>query len=260
MSRALPRKFTVAKKEYVSANMLRITLQQAGNSPLPNDQEGGYIKLHFVREGVLNCDISAQLLSDDTQCRPLLRTYTIRHQRPELNEVDVDFVVHETGPASMWAVNCQLHDVMYIAGPGKKKLVDLSADWFLILGDMTALPAISVNLSNLPADAKGYAVIEVMSEEDIQPLAVPADFQLIWLVNTQFSDSTTLLNKVKSLELPSGTPSIWAACEFDAVAKLRDYFYQTLNISKRNVYASSYWKRGLNEEQHREAKRAAIDN
>ena len=37
-----------------------------------------------------------------------------------------------------------------VSGPGPKKLVDMNADWFLIAGDMSALPAISVNLEKLP--------------------------------------------------------------------------------------------------------------
>jgi NADPH-dependent ferric siderophore reductase len=185
MSRALPRQFKVLNKQYITQNMLRITLQQTDDMPLPVDQDGGYIKLHFARQGVFNNDIEKQLLSNDAACRPLLRTYTIRQQRSDLNEIDVDFVVHEIGPASQWALNCVNGDVMYIAGPGKIKFVDPTADWFLIIGDMTALPAISVNLAKLPADAKGYAVIEVINENDIQTLSVPVGFELTWLVNNQ---------------------------------------------------------------------------
>ncbi len=260
MSRALPRKFKVVNKQFITQNMLRVTLQQTDNNPLPANQDGGYIKLHFPRPGVLNNDIEKQILSEDTQCRPLLRTYTICQQRSDLNEIDIDFVVHEIGPASQWALSCVTSDVMYIAGPGKIKFIDPTADWFLILGDMTALPAISANLARLPADAKGYGVVEVVSEDDIQALRVPDGFELIWLVNTQLHNTSALLHKIKNLPLLEGTPSVWSACEFDAIANLRDHFYKTLSISKRDVYASSYWKRGLNEEQHREAKRAALNN
>lgn len=257
MARTLPRKFKVKQKHFVTKNMLRVTLSQADDNPLSLDQAGGYVKLHFPRPNTLNEEIMAQLLSDTPQHRPLLRTYTIINQRYSPNEIDIDFVVHDTGPASQWAINCQAGDDMYIAGPGKKKLLNFDADWFLVAGDMTALPAITVNLALLPNDAKGYAVIEVLSEQDIQPIKVPTGFQLIWLVNPDTSNTSLLIDRVKSLPKLAGTPSVWSACEFDKIASLRHYFYQDLAVPKREVYASSYWKKGLNEDEHKIVKSAA---
>lgn len=79
-------------------------------------------------------------------------------------------VLHEdAGRASEWAKNARPGGNILIGGPGPKKLLDNTADWCLLVGDMTALPAISVNIEQLPADARGYAVIEVTDESDIQP-------------------------------------------------------------------------------------------
>ena len=92
-----------------------------------------------------------------------MRTYTVSAQRDD--EIDVDFALHEAeGPASMWARNAQAGDQVLVGGPGPKKLINNDADWFLLVGDMTALPAITVNLAQLPADARGYAVLEVTTD------------------------------------------------------------------------------------------------
>ncbi len=111
-----------------------------------------------------------------------MRTYTIRHQQTD--EIDIDFMLHEDGgPASTWAKFAEAGSSVMVGGPGPKKMIDPKAEWQLLVGDMTALPAISVNLETLPKDAKGYAVIEVVSEEDIQPLIHPEGIEIHWVVN-----------------------------------------------------------------------------
>ncbi len=47
-----------------------------------------------------------------------IRTYTVRAARPEVREVDVDFVLHgATGPASAWAEGATAGDEVVLIGP-----------------------------------------------------------------------------------------------------------------------------------------------
>ncbi|BFM48245.1 siderophore-interacting protein [Marinomonas sp. THO17] len=238
MSRMQPRNFTVIRKQLVTPNMLRVTLGGSNMDTLPADQESGYVKLIFI-----------------TDSKPIIRTYTIRQQRTD--EFDIDFMLHEDGgPASSWARNCEAGDEIMIGGPGPKKMIAESGDWFLLVGDMTALPAISVNLAQLPDNARGHAVIEVVSEEDIQPLTHPEGINLHWAVNPQpGKNETFLLDQVKNLAWLSGLPAVWTACEFSSMRLLRDYFKHEKGIAKQELYISSYWKYGSNEDQHKEVKR-----
>ncbi len=240
MPKPAPRQFDVIRKSKVTPNMLRVTLGGEGMKTFPEDQASAHVKLMFDNPG---------------QQKPIRRTYTVRAQRED--EIDIDFVMHDDGgPASRWATNCQPGDRITIGGPGPKKLVDNAADWFLIVGDMTALPAVSVNLEQLPADAHGYAVIEVLSEADIQDLAKPEHVTIHWVVNPHpGSNSNALPDVVTALDWPEGKPSVWAACEFTAMQKLRHYFRNDRGIDKREMYISSYWKLGANEEAHKSVKR-----
>ncbi|ETI57941.1 siderophore-interacting protein [Marinomonas profundimaris] len=239
MSRPQPKEFTVIKKELVTPHMLRLTLGGESVKALPDDQESSYVKLIFPNGNE----------------RPLMRTYTIRHHRKD--EIDIDFMLHEdSGPASTWAKAAQSGDTIIIGGPGPKKLIESSSDWQLLVGDMTALPAISVNLGELPYSAKGYAVIEVVSEDDIQTLKHPENIEIKWVINPYpGTDSNALLNEVKSLHWLDGNASVWAACEFNSMKALRDFFKNEKNISKENLYISSYWKLGINEDEHKIEKR-----
>ncbi|WLQ16282.1 siderophore-interacting protein [Hahella aquimaris] len=241
MSRPAPRELTLVRRQSITPNMLRVTLGGDGIANFPADQESAYVKLMFPRDG---------------EQRPLMRTYTVRAQRED--EIDIDFVIHEDGgPASTWAIQAEIGSQILIGGPGPKKLVDADADWFLVIGDMTALPAISVNLEQLPSNARGYVVIEVISEADIQPLKTPANLDVHWLINPHPGvDSNLLLNKVRDLPWLQGRPSVWCACELNSMRQLRDHFRAQEGLQKSDLYISSYWKLGVSEDEHKVLKAA----
>lgn len=240
MAKPAPRELIVSRKEKITPNMLRITLGGKGMDNFPADQESAYVKL---------------MLPAGEGERPMVRTYTIRAQRAD--EIDIDFALHEhMGPATQWAVDAKTGDAITLGGPGPQKLINPEADWFLIAGDMTALPAISVNLERLPSNAKGNAVIEVIEKGDIQDLATPEGFHIEWLINPEPGQNSGLLSDhVKNLPWPEGQPSVWAACELSSMQNLRIYFRGEKKLDKHSLYLSSYWKYGGSEDKHRVAKR-----
>ncbi|WP_252733993.1 siderophore-interacting protein [Pseudoalteromonas sp. C2R02] len=124
------------------------------------------------------------------------------------------------------------------------------ADWFLMVADMTALPALSEKIKNLPNDAKGYAIIKVIENNDIQLIEVPKNLKVIWITNEE-----SLYSKVKSLSWLDGIVSIWSACEFDAMRQLRSYYKNEKQVAHENIYISSYWKKGVSEDGHKVIKK-----
>ncbi|EOY4665671.1 MULTISPECIES: siderophore-interacting protein [Vibrio] len=244
-----PKTLVVIDTETITPNMQRITLQGEALSHFPRDCEGSYIKLLFNDMG--GADLS--ILSEDD--RPIMRTYTIRRFHPETSSIEVDFVRHVTqdlqcGFAARWAMAAQKGDTISIVGPGSISNLNTEADWFFMAADMTALPALSAKIRTLSEEAKGYAVISVMSPADIQPLHAPADMELIWLTEGQ-----ALADSVRELEWLDGNASIWCACEFDSMRALRQYFRNEKEVDRENIYISSYWKQGVSEDGHKVIKR-----
>ncbi len=252
MSKYRPYQLTVSKSQCITPNMQRITLQGDDLAEFKTDDEGSYVKLVFPVE-------ETQPSDEDTNV--IMRTYTIRKFNPYDLTLDIDFVLHgelgkNSGPASTWAAHTKLGDTIPIFGPGKVKAATLEADWFLFAGDMTALPAISCQLEQLPDDAKGYAVIEINSEQDQQSLQKPDGIDILWVINPQPDTANTVLSDaVKALSWLSGIPSIWAACEFSNMRLLRTYFKKEKQVSRDNLYISSYWKMGQSEDKHKVIKR-----
>ena len=249
MSKLVFKQVTVKSSVDLSPSILRLTLQGDELKALPTDCESGYIKLLFNEQG--STDISG---IPEGQ-RPVMRTYTIRRFDADNGEIDVDFVKHVThdshcGFAARWAMNVRIGDCISIAGPGLLDDMNADSDWYFMAADMTSLPALSVKISKLPSDAKGYAIIKVASEHDKQVLNAPTGMQVDWI-----TENTKLADAVRTYPWLDGQASVWCACEFDDMRGLRQYFRNERQVERDNIYISSYWKQGVTEDGHKVLKR-----
>jgi len=258
MSKDFPYQLLVSQSQRISPNMQRVTLKGQDLAEFPAGHEGSYVKLLFPIEGQSALPSTEEIKAG---AKVIMRTYTVRKFNLNALELDIDLVLHGeqeeiSGPASTWAAQAKPGDTMLMYGPGKIKTANLGADWFLFAGDMTALPAISCQLEQLPKNAMGYAVIEINSEQDQQPLQKPDGIDITWIINPHpNTENTVLSDAVKAIPWLSGTPSIWAACEFSNMRLLRGYFKKDQKIPREQLYISSYWKIGQSEDKHKVIKK-----
>lgn len=243
-NRPAPRIFEVTGSRLVTPNMRRITLGGPDLETFPAGKAGGYVKFN--------------LGGGEEGSKAVIRTYTIRDQRAD--GLDVDFALHgvangTAGPATDWAQGVQVGETIEAGGPGPAKPLPPGMDLYMIAGDMTALPAISVNLEALDKGARGYAVIEVQSEADRQEIDHPRGVELIWLVNPHPGKAPDLLvDRVRALPWGDGEIYAWVACEFNAMKALRRYLREERGLGPDRLYISSYWILGSTEEAHKKIK------
>lgn len=232
---------TVAERHTLTPHMLRVVLTGPSLEDFPQDQASAYVKV-------------AVPAADGTLVR---RSYTVRHHDVRQRRLTLDFLDHgDDGPASRWVRRARTGDPLAVYGPGARKLVDPHADWVLLGGDMTALPAISVNLEQLPDHAKGYAVIEVPDAADRQALNAPPGVELIWVIDPDPAPPNgKLVDTIRALEWLPGTPYPWFAGEFDGMRRMREYLRTERGLDRGNMYLSCYWKAGESDEGLKRAKR-----
>ena len=132
------------------------------------------------------------------------RSYTIRKWRPEAGEhgeMDVDFVKHGVGPATRWAYAVTPGEDIQIAGPKACATQPEGADWLLIAGDETALPAIGRWLEEMPADTRGQVFIQVDQDDHVQTIDHPEGVEITWLPrNGAEAGTTTALDDEHTIE------------------------------------------------------------
>ncbi|MFD9488572.1 siderophore-interacting protein [Streptomyces sp. NPDC059991] len=190
--------------------------------------------------------------------RAVMRSYTLREQRRDPDEVDIDFALHEDGgPACRWAGRAAPGDRVAVLGPA---VADNTAvrfrppagtDGVVLWGDETALPALSAILEWLPHGTPARVWVEVPFSGDRMPLPTVADARITWLVREEGAASA--LDAVRSEgELPGLDPYVWLAGEASTMRSLRRHFVNERQVERRNVTFVGYWRRGRSEDQLRE--------
>lgn len=248
----------VVGSRYVTPNMIRVTLTAPEAAVIPASIAGGHCKIMLPEDGQSRAAFADQFANGP---KPVTRTYTIRHARPEVCEIDIDFVAHgDEGPASAWAARAKPGDFLGFAGPGLPKLTEFNADFYLFAADMSAIPVVAAALEALPKDAEGLAVFETIGEEDRQEIDAPPGIAQHWLIQSDpHIASTTQIELIRSIPWPSGRIKTVVAGETGVVRALRLFLRGDMALDRSDVYASGYWRIGLVEDEHQKVKREEAD-
>jgi NADPH-dependent ferric siderophore reductase len=193
--------------------------------------------------------------------RSLSRTYTPRHFDAARHELTVDFVLHGEGPASSWASQAQVGQPMMIAGPGRCYTLDAEAQWLLVAGDESAIPAIATILEVVPDSLRTQVLIEVNDAADEFAIAPPrSNVDLRWLHRAQPLTGHTagapagveLGAAVATFQPPTGPGRVYVACEADAMRKIRRQLLVDGALPREWVTTRGYWKQGATDHPDRD--------
>jgi NADPH-dependent ferric siderophore reductase len=190
----------------------------------------------------------------------------VRRADPAAREIAIDVVVHgEHGAAGQWAATAEPGQPVYLMGPSGAYAPDPAADWHLLAGDESALPAISVALEALPANAIGHVFIETAEPGDEIPLTAPDGVQVDWIYRggradlvgeDRAGDHAPLIEAVKSAPWLPGQVQVFIHGEAQAVMhNLRPYIRKDREVAAKWASISGYWRRGRTEETFRQWKK-----
>ncbi|PHV11874.1 siderophore-interacting protein [Chitinimonas sp. BJB300] len=264
--RTPPRLLRVRRITQLAPQLRRVTLVGTALAGFPEGEEGSHIKLMLAREGQVE-PVLPTLGPDGpiwppADQRPISRTYTVARYDAAAGELDVDFVLHgDDGPASRWALHAKAGDAIGVAGPAGPDRHQRNADFYLLVGDPSSLAALSAVLNALPADARGYALVEVPNRDEIMPLPHPVGVELQWLSRdgAAAGASTRLLDAVRNLAWPTGRVSVTLAGESTQVVAIRDWLLHERKLPRDMLYAVPYWKDTYTEEAYHAERHRIMD-
>ncbi|GAA1907128.1 siderophore-interacting protein [Streptantibioticus ferralitis] len=250
----------VVRVERLTPHMIRVVLGGDGLDGFTAGQcTDHYIKLLFPVDGVAYpepFDIQAIRADFPRDQWPRTRTYTVRHWDAEARELSVDFVHHgDEGLAGPWAARVQPGEEVLFLGPGGGYAPDEKADWHLLAGDESALPAIAAALERMPEGAVCHAFIEVADATEEQQLNATAGARVTWLHRGSRPVGDALVAAVQALEFPSGTPHAFVHGEAHFVKELRRLLRVDRGIDRERLSISGYWRRGSDEDGWQATKR-----
>jgi len=250
----------VTRVEQLTPNMVRVVVGGAGLAGLnAGAYTDHYIKVLFPPPGVSYpepFDVASIRETMPREAWPVVRTYTIRRWLPELQEMWVDFVVHgDAGIAGPWAARARPGDPFRFQGPGGGYTPDPEADWHLLAGDESALPAIAAALEAMPAGARVRAFVEVADAAEEQKLETACDAEITWLRRAGRSNGEALVAAMRECDFPAGQVHAFVHGEAAFVKELRGHLRLDRGLPMDRLSISGYWRRGMNEDGWQSSKR-----
>lgn len=248
----------VLRTERITPHMVRIV---AGGEEIASFQPNGftdaYVKVHFRVPGVAYpepFDLAKVREELPREQWPRMRSYTVRAFDRDLGELVLDFVHHgDEGIAGPWAASAKPGDEVLISGPGGAYTPGEEADWHLLAGDESALPAIAASLEAMPAGVPAHAVILVEDAAEEQTLTTKAEARITWLHRSRGDD---LAAAVRALDWHDGVVQAFVHGEAAFVRDVRRHLLDERGMRRDLLSISGYWRAGKSDEAWREEKRA----
>lgn len=160
------RNLVVRETQRLTPHMIRITLGgeelETFHSPSPDD----HVKIF------LPTPAGAEIVRRD---------YTPRSYDTKRQELVINFVIHDGGPAAEWALGAERGDPLTVAGPRGSKMIAGDIRNWLLIGDETALPAIGRRIEEVPMGVSVTTIVTVPSPEDRQSFVSRCDLAENWL-------------------------------------------------------------------------------
>lgn len=219
------RNLTVQDKVSITPSMLRITLSGDDLADFVSLGADDHVKLFIAGE---------------------MRDYTPRRYDTQARTLTIDFAVHDAGPATRWAVEAQIGDSVEIGGPRGSAVVSPTFDWWLLIGDESALPAIGRRIEELPVGTRAVSIVAVETSQEEQRFETAAEHTAIWVHRPleKADDPAALLAALQDVVLPESEGFVWIAAEAGVARALRDAVAARGQPSQWTK-AAGYWRMGV---------------
>lgn len=224
------RTLNVLAKKHVTPGMLRIVVGGDDLADFESLSADDYIKLFVPGQ-------SGELESRD---------FTPRLFDADSRQLTIDFALHQAGPAIEWAKDVGIGDFLTIGGPRGSLLVPDDFDWWLLIGDETALPSIGRRVESLAKSTRAITLVTVTDRAEEQVFNAQADHQAFW-VHRSAHEATRpepLMKALQGIQLPPGDGYVWIAAEASVARAAKQHMINNIRHPVPWLRASGYWVKG----------------
>ncbi len=193
----------------------------------------------------LGADDHIKLFFGNGAGKPQMRDYTPRYYDTAARTLTLDFAVHEAGPATAWALEAKPGDTLEIGGPRGSSVLAPMFDWYLLIGDETALPAMGRRVEELGADVSVITLGIVPDHLDEQVWTTAATHTAHWLHRPleDAANPAPVIEALRGIELPAGNGFVWIGAEAAVARAARDHIHDR-GHPREWTKASGYWVKG----------------
>lgn len=223
------RMLTVTDRIALRPQMVRLVFTSPDLADFESAAPDDHIKLFFA----------------DANGERAMRDYTPRAFDTAAQSLTIDFALHEAGPATAWAMKAQPGDQLPIGGPQGSTVIADDFDWYLLIGDETALPAIGRRLEELRSGVPVIVVAAADAPGDRFELPARDGLETIWTFRSEGGNDAVRINAaLDRLTLPAGDGYVWIAAEAEEARAIRTHVIEALGHPREWIKAAGYWIKG----------------
>ena len=163
------------------------------------------------------------------------RYYTVRSF--EGGELTLDVVVHDVGLVTEWAMRDCTGDTVTITEPKASFDPPAAAGWLLLVGDLTAMPAIARIVETHPG-LPTHVLAEV--PDDLTGY-LPDTARVTWL-EPPAAGQSALAEVVEGIDWPEGEGYFWMAGESAQMRAIRKHLMREVKLPTSHYDVMGYWR------------------
>ncbi|MBI2243662.1 MAG: siderophore-interacting protein [Nocardioides sp.] len=206
----------VLRREQLSAHLVRLTLGGAGlagfeSTGIPDEWVGLVVPGQFQS-----------------------RYYTVRSW--DGSELVLDVVVHESGLVTEWAQLDVEGQAVTITEAKGSFAIPADAQWLILVGDLTAMPAMARIAETVRVRTSVYAEVP-----DDLPDYLPPGPQVTWLGPPGEGESR-LAEVVEGIDWPDGAGYFWMAGESAQMRAIRKHLMRVRHLPSTAYDVMGYWR------------------
>ncbi|KYG65162.1 NADPH-dependent ferric siderophore reductase [Bdellovibrio bacteriovorus] len=174
----------------------------------------------------------------------IMRDYTPRRYDSEAKELDIEFFLHGSGPGSQWAEQARIGQTLTVGGPRGSKIVPYNFDWYLMIGDESAIPSFARRLQELPKNSRSLLIVEVENESDKIDFVHEGLVEVFWIFRKGDAPgkSERLKTQLERMRFPVGDYFAWVALEKSCAFELKEFLLHIKGAQEEWIKATGYWK------------------
>ncbi len=217
-TRAATYQADVVRREQLSSHFVRIVLDGPGLA--------GFVSTGIPDEWVA-LTVPGQFQT---------RYYTVRSF--DAGRLTLDVVVHEHGLVTEWAAGDCVGDTVTVSEPKGSFHLPTGAAWLLLVGDLTALPAVARIIETHPE-----LPVTAWVETPDSPIEGYVDAEIAWSTPSQGAESSTAAI-VESIDWPAGDGYFWMAGESAQMRAIRKHLMREIKLPGTAYDVMGYWRGG----------------
>jgi Siderophore-interacting protein len=152
-----------------------------------------------------------------------------------------------TASSAKWVSSAEVGETIEIGGPRGSTVVPDDFDWYLLVGDETALPAIGRRVEELRIGVPVTTVVTVANAAEKQVWQTPASWNPIWILRDEITaddEMAALRTSLARCGMPPGDGMVWIAAETSVARAFYAHMLNDRHHPRAWIKGAGYWTRG----------------